>query len=324
MRLGIVIVTHNSERVIGPCLNACRRVAPETPVVVVDNASQDETVLQVPPRTDVRLISTADNLGFAAAVNIGSAALDTDLVLLLNPDTELLTGLGAFIDVFQDPRVGAAGGLLLDDDGKPQSGFFVRRLPAPVTLAFEVLGLNRLWPANPVNRRYRELDLDPARPADVEQPAGAFLAFRRQAWESLHGFDESFFPIWFEDVDFCRRLRDAGWSIRFVPEVSALHAGGHSIPSMSWSARQLCWYGSLLKYTARHFRPMDRGMVCGAVVLAAMVRAVTGTLQRRSTQPLVVYGRVIRLAVLSLVRGWASPPGAAAGSASNRSRPNMR
>ncbi len=74
-----------------------------------------------------------------------------------------------------------------------------------------MLGLNRLWPGNPVNRRYRCLDLDLEAAADVEQPAGAFLLIRRDAWQALGGFDEGFHPIWFEDVDFLKRARDAGY-----------------------------------------------------------------------------------------------------------------
>jgi len=312
MRLGIVVVTFNSQRAIRACLNACRSFAPAASVVVVDNASTDGTLETLSLCPDVRLIANTKNAGFAAAANQGISALDCDIALLMNPDVELLTGLEPIISAFEDPGVGAAGGLLLSDSGRPQSGFFVRRLPTPSALAFEVLGLNRLWPGNPVNRRYRALDLDPTQPADAEQPAGALLAIRREVWRRIGGLDESYFPIWFEDVDFCCRLREENWRIRYVPEVRAIHAGGHSIPSMSWSTRQLSWYGSLLRYVARHFRPAGRSMVCGAVMLAAVIRAVTGTVLRRSSQPLFVYGRVIRLAALSFSKGWARSPGAAA------------
>ncbi len=96
----------------------------------------------------------------------------------------------------------------------PQSGFTIRRFPTPAALIFELFGINRLWPSNPVNRHYRYLDRDLDQPGPVEQPAGAFLMTRRDVWESLHGFDESFHPVWFEDVDYCKRASGSGYQIR--------------------------------------------------------------------------------------------------------------
>jgi GT2 family glycosyltransferase len=229
-----------------------------------------------------------------------------------------LQGLSALAAAFVDPSTGAAGGRLVDNEGTTQRGFQVRRFPTPVALAFEVLGLNRVWSSNPVNRAYRGLDLDPDVPAFVDQPAGAFLAIRRSAWQAVGGFDESFYPIWFEDVDFCLRLRERGWRIQYVPEALARHAGGHSLASISYTRRQLCWYGSLLKYAVRHYRPVGRGLVCGAVLLGSVPRALTGIVRERSLQPLFVYGSVLRLAVVCLIRGSVPPTGAASGDRPDR------
>ena len=102
---------------------------------------------------------------------------------------------------------GAVGGRLVDTDGRPQVGFNVRSFPTPAALACEVLLLNRVWPSNPVNRRYRRLNWDPERPQDVDQPAGAFLMVRREVLENVGLLDEDFAPIWFEDVDLCLRIR---------------------------------------------------------------------------------------------------------------------
>ncbi len=116
-------------------------------------------------------------------------------------------------------------------------GFTIRRFPTPLTLWFELCGFNRLWPSNPVNRRYRYLDRDLEQAGPVEQPAGAFLMFRRDVWERLGGFDEGFYPVWFEDVDFCRRAADAGYRIEYVPQVEAEHLGGHSVGQISEGCR---------------------------------------------------------------------------------------
>lgn len=270
---GIVIVTFNSADVIDPCLEACVRV-PGAEVVVVDNASADDTVARVRAWSGVRLIANETNRGFAGGVNQGVAKLSTEAVLVLNPDATPVQGIDAMEHVVtEEPDVGAATGRLLGSDGADQQGFHVRSLPTPATLVFEVLGLNRIFPGNPVNRRYRQPT--PAARQDVEQPAGAFLMLNRSLWVELGGFDEGFFPIWFEDVDYCRRLHDRGYRIVFLPEAVARHQGGHSAGKLSWRERQVVWYGSLLRYASKHFSGASTAAVCAAVVLGSFPRAVT-------------------------------------------------
>lgn len=293
-RTGIVIVTHNSSEWIEECLSAaCRQQAD---VVVVDNASEDDTCRRVRLCPAAKLIPNSSNRGFAAAVNQGIGALDNELVLLLNPDAILLAGLESLAAACRAPGVAAAGGRLVDEQGGAQTGFVVRRFPTPAALALEVLGINRLWPSNRVNRRYRHLDLDLSRASDVEQPAGAFLMIRRQAWRELDGFDEAFRPLWFEEVDFLKRARDRGWRIRYEPAAAARHRGAHSADRMSPQARAVCWYGNLLRYSARHFEGAAFRCLCLAVAVGALARMAAGMLGQGSAGPAAVYGRVIRLA----------------------------
>ena len=183
-------------------------------------------------------------------------------------------------------------------DGLPQTGFMARRLPSPAALCFENLGINRVWPRNPVNWRFRCFDLDPAetRAVEVEQPAGAFLMVRRAAWEQLGGFDEGFYPLWFEDVDFCFRLRAAGWKVFHVPEAAAKHEGAHSIRSIRLENRQFYWYGSLLRYAAKHYPPLMRRLVCCSVVVGSAFRLSAGAFRRQGWRQLKAGCRVIRLA----------------------------
>ena len=215
---------------MGACLDACAGFK----TVVVDNASQDHTVSEVKQRPAVHLIENASNRGFAAAVNQAVATLDTELILLLNPDVELISSIEPLVEACRSPNIGIASGMLLDRDGQPQAGFHIRAFPTAWSLAFEVMGINRLWPRNRVNRHYRCLDMDLNRTAEVEQPAGAFLLFRRSLWTQLAGFDEYFFPVWFEDVDFCKRANDSGWKTQYDSRVQARHLGGHSISKLDW------------------------------------------------------------------------------------------
>ncbi|SPF54826.1 Glycosyl transferase, family 2 [Candidatus Sulfopaludibacter sp. SbA4] len=308
--VGIVIVTYNSEREIGGSLDAALRTGAD--VVVVDNASSDGTLTEIArrgaeiARRGVQLIANPANRGFAAAANQGFAVLTSPYILLLNPDSVLVSGLEALRAACDLPGAAAAGGRLLDGGGNPQIGFMVRRFPTAVTLISEVLGLNRIWPNSPANRRYRALDLDYSKLQEVEQPAGALLMVRREVWHELGGFDEGFFPLWFEDVDFCRRLADRGYRLYYAPQAVAKHTGGHSISNLTVEMRRVYWYGSLLRYATRHFRPLAFRAVCLAVVAGSFPRAIVESASGRSLKPMAAYGKVVRLASRCFLGGWGS------------------
>ena len=140
-------------------------------------------------------------------------AADNEFILLLNPDVELLhlrRGYGRCVPGALG--VGLATGIC--SMTRPSPGWFhAAALSTPLTLAFEVLGLNRLFPYNPLNRRYRCRDLDLSQPQEAEQPPGAFLMVRREVWQRLGGFDTQLPPLWFEDVDFA--AGPAIWALRF-------------------------------------------------------------------------------------------------------------
>jgi GT2 family glycosyltransferase len=291
--IGIVIVTYNSAAVIGPCLDAA--LESDAEIVVVDNASNDDTA-RVAARPRVRLIANSTNLGFAGAVNQGFSVLNCTYILLLNPDTILQSSLEPLRAACELPHAAGAGGLLVDLKGKPQVGFMVRRFPTPTSVALESLLLNRAWTRNPINRAYRGLDLDYSRLQVVEQPAGAFLMIRRAAWEELGGFDEGFWPLWFEDVDFCRRAADRKYVWYFVPEAVGKHTGAHSILQLTLEKRLVYWYRSLLRYASKHFHALGMRVVCLAVMVGAILRMLGESALQRSLKPVAAYSKVILLA----------------------------
>ncbi len=264
-------------------------------MVVVDNASVDGTAA-LAGRSGVRVIANSTNIGFAGAVNQGFSVLNCPYILILNPDAVLETGLEAMRAACDLPRAAGASGTLLDIQGNPQVGFMVRKFPTPGTLVLESLLLNRVWPANPANRSYRCLGLNYSQTQTVDQPAGAFLMIRRAVWEELGGFDESFWPLWFEDVDFCRRAASRGYLWYFVPQAVAKHTGAHSIVKLTLEKRRIYWYGSLLRYAAKHFHANGVRVVCAAVVLGSFLRILSESALQRSLKPVTAYWKVIRLA----------------------------
>ena len=271
----VVIVTYNSVECVAPCLQALAQFA-DWKILVVDNASSDATV-QVVRRIapHVSLLCNSENRGFAGAVNQGIKAAEGEVVVILNADAIPTDGaLERMTRVAAGEGVGVVGGSLRKSDGSVERGFTVRRFPTLTSALAEVLLLNRLWPNNPWNRNYRCLALDYATLQEVEQPAGACLAIRRQAWEDIGGFDENFYPVWFEDVDFCRRVRNGGWKVLYSPDAVFMHSGAHSVGKLRFRDRQSFWYRNLLRYFAKHHPGWRFQVLRVSVVLGLVVRSV--------------------------------------------------
>lgn len=301
--VGIIIITYNSEAEVGACLDAA--LATGSDVVVIDNASVDGTCDEV-RRRNVPLIPNSENRGFAAAANQGFAVLQNPYLLLLNPDAVIVDGLAALTVACDLPKSAGAGGRLIDETGRIQTGFMARQLPTAATLILEVILLNRVWPGNPINKRYRLAEQDYSQRFPVEQPAGAFLMMRRSVWAELGGLDESYHPLWFEDVDFCRRIHEAGWLLFYEPKAVAKHTGGHSISRLAVEKRQFYWYRSLLRYSFKSFGRGAHVLVCLAVIAGSVLRGIAGSAIEKSFKPAAGYLAVVRLAVRSLFFGFGS------------------
>jgi GT2 family glycosyltransferase len=311
--ISVLIITYNSESCIGPCLRSLREHAAQAEIVVVDNGSTDGTVAAVRRFPQVRLIASPTNLGFAGGVNRAARACAGDALLLLNPDAVLRTPLAPLEEALQRADVIAVAPRLVDAGGEFQRGFAVRRLPTRAALLFEILLLNRLFPNNPVNRRYRCLGFDPWQVTEVEQPAGACLLLRRSGFEACGGMDERFFPLWFEDVDLCRRLRQRGGKILCEPRVLVEHRGGHSLDSVTFSEKQVYWYRNLLYYVEKSFGRgsgmVFRGAVLAGIGLRVVAELIAAVLNRKTpvgvrAERLRAYGRA---ALLSISAGESRP-----------------
>jgi N-acetylglucosaminyl-diphospho-decaprenol L-rhamnosyltransferase len=301
LRCSAIIVTYNSAASIAPCLEALARE--DCQIVVVDNASHDETVQLVEEFVawhPVHLVSNSENIGFACAVNQAARDISGDVLLLLNPDAIAEPGaVKALLECLESTGAVAIGGALLETNGQPARGFAFRRLPTLASLLFEVMLVNRLWPRNPVNRWYRCLDADYSLQQEVEQPAGACLAITRAAWQSIGGFDEQFFPVWFEDVDLCKRLLGSGGQITYCPAARFRHSGGHSVGKLPFRDKQIFWYGNMLRYARKYFSSGQVATLRAGIVVGTLLRsiaAVFGVRQAPLGETLSAYWTVMRSA----------------------------
>jgi GT2 family glycosyltransferase len=204
-----IIVTHNSARDLRSAL-ACAPLRAAFPrILVVDNASNDDSVA-VAEAAGVEVLRRPDNDGLAAAVNAGARRVRGDFFALLNPDIELddASAVSSLSRHFADPSVGAVAPALRLPDGRLQDS--ARGVPTPRELALRRLTHSELGAVRS------------AEPVDVDWVVAAFLLVRRSSFEAVGGFDEAY-RLYFEDVDFCVRLWSAGWSVRLDPTVVVRH-----------------------------------------------------------------------------------------------------
>lgn len=260
--LSIIIVNWNVRDLLRDCLRSIERVRddPELEVVVVDSASADDSVGMVQTEFPwVRLIPCDENVGFPRGNNIGLAEARGHYLLLLNPDTIVQDDA---LMILQDyltahPDVGAVGPMLLNPDGSVQSSR--RRFPTPATGFFESTWLEGVAPG--VLRRYYALDLPDDTTADVDWLTGACIMVPRAVYEQIGGLDEGYY-MYSEELDWCRRIRTAGWRVVYHPAARVTHHVGKS-SEQAVTARHINFQRAKLRY----YRKYHGRVVAGALRL---------------------------------------------------------
>jgi len=240
LRLGIVVVSFNVSDLLARCLASVQAELECTPGVagqvwVVDNASSDgsaEMVCRQFPQ--VRLVAQSDNLGFARASNLAMRQMGLpdgddapDAVMLLNPDAELLPGaLVALFDCFRrHPRAAVIGAQLQYGDGRFQHSAF--RFPSLAQVFLDFFPLHWRLTESRINGRYPRALYRTGRPFPVDFVLGAAMLVRAEAIRQVGVLDEGYF-MYAEEMDWCRRMRAAGWSIYCAPAARVIHHEGQS------------------------------------------------------------------------------------------------
>jgi GT2 family glycosyltransferase len=221
--LSIVIVNWNTKEYLLRCLESVFQSAKRNSweVMVIDNGSQDGSAREAKRLFPViHLIANEKNLGFAKATNQGLKYSSGEYLLLLNPDTEVrreaIVKLVHFME--NNPDVGVAGPQLLNGDGSRQNS--IANFPS---LATELLNKSLLRWIFP--NRFPGKERDYPEPIEVESVIGACLLTRREAIERIGMLDEDYF-LFFEETDWCYRMKKAGWKVYHVPQSKIVHFQG--------------------------------------------------------------------------------------------------
>jgi GT2 family glycosyltransferase len=272
--LTVVVVSWNVRDLLRRCLHSLlgrgdeEGDAPRPEVIVVDNASSDGSPQMVRDEfPQVQLIANEENRGFTAANNQGLAlatqrhegAAAGRYLLLLNPDAEVVDdALETMVGYMEaHPQVGALGPQLYYPDGRQQSSR--RRFPTLVTALVESTVVQEWWPENRFLDRYYMADTDDDADQPVDWLVGACLLVRREVYEQVGGLDEGFF-MYSEELDWCRRIKEAGWEIVYLPTAAVIHHEGKSSEQVV-PARHIHFQSSKVRYLQKHHGPLQAGIV---------------------------------------------------------------
>jgi GT2 family glycosyltransferase len=224
--VSVIVVSWNTKDLLRTCLTSVREhLALPCEVIVVDNASRDGSAEMVAEEfPTAQLVRNERNLGFGAANNIGMAEAVAPAFLLLNSDARLVDGSIARLveKLHRDPGVGLVGPRLRFEDGRLQAS--AHRFSSLRLLALEELGLYKLLPRRTSAEALLGAYWDHSRERRVDWIVGACMVVRRAAFEKTGGFDPGIF-LYGEEVEWCERIRAAGWQVVFSPEAEVVHVG---------------------------------------------------------------------------------------------------
>lgn len=300
--LSVIIVSWNVRDLLRACLASLTTDSSPSPcslrpssleIIVVDNASSDGSATMTAAEfPHVRLIANTGNRGFTGGNNQGLALARGRYIFFLNPDTEVIGEALATMIAYLDahPEVGVIGPQLRYGDGSPQSSR--RRFPTLWSALFESTPLAWHWPNNPWARWYRMEDQATAgsrsqRPAtgepgnlgqgahlgqEVDWLVGAALMTRRTVLEQVGGFDEGYF-MYSEELDWCRRVKEAGWRIVYLPTAQIVHHEGKSSEQVV-AARHIRFQTSKVRYFRKFHGPLAAQILRVFILVAFAVEWV--------------------------------------------------
>jgi hypothetical protein len=254
--VSVIIVNYNVKSFAEQCLHSVNAAIGNLSVEVflIDNGSTDGSVEFLKTRFPTfEIIDNRENIGFGRANNIGLKRSQGKYLLILNPDTliaeDTLQNLSDYLDAH--PEVGAAGPKILTREG----AFDVtskRGFPTPWVAFSRLSGLSKIFPKSPIFGSYDLLYLDPDQPAEVDSLVGSCMIVRRETYLQTGGFDEDYF-MYGEDIDWCFRMKQAGWQIHYAPVTKIVHFRGESVRRSNIN-RESAFYGAMHLFVDKHFK----------------------------------------------------------------------
>lgn len=281
--LSIIVLNYNTCEHLQNCLRALadEGSAIRREVFVVDNASSDGSADMVAAEFPwARLIRSPHNGGFAYGNNLALRQASGEAVLLLNPDTLLAPGsVAALLACLREhPEAGVIGPKLLRPDGSMHLACR-RSFPTPAVAFYRLTGLSRLFPKSPRFGRYNLTYVDPDVAIEVDSVCGACMLIRRSVIERIGLLDERFF-MYGEDLDWCLRTREAGWTVRYEPSIIVHHQHGAASRQRAFRTN-VYFFRAMDLFYRKHYVERYHPLLTGVVrtsIYAALGLAICRTL----------------------------------------------
>jgi len=258
MVLSIIIVNWNVKHYLERCLLSVIKNTSDLDyeIIVIDNNStrddSKEFLASFKTEANVKIVLNNQNLGFAKANNQGIKQAQGEYVLLLNPDTEIIErgSLAKAVELMKKNKDWGVLGCRLLEANK-QTQLSVRNFPKLIPQIMISLKLHHVFPRAKVLQNYFQLNFDYKKTVSVDQVMGAFLMTKREVLSKIGMLDEKFY-IWFEEVDFCKRTKKAGWKVVYSPEPTIVHYGSQSFAQVLSLAKQKIYNRSAIYYFKKH------------------------------------------------------------------------
>jgi len=273
LKLSVIIVNYNAGQHLKACIDSLLKCPLEKEIIVVDNASRDDSLEKLAGIPEVRIIRNTTNVGFAAACNQGVKDSSAPILFFLNPDCTFKPG--ALVNLMEIMRkgqqVGMVGGLLVNLDDTEQPGGR-RAIPTPWRSFVRAFGLSRLssrWPRLFYDFHMHKEPL-PEKPVEVEAISGACMMVRRDVMQDVGEWDEGYF-LHCEDLDWCMRFRQKGWKILFVPNAKITHVQGACGENkklfVEWHKHK-----GMIRFYRKFFQRQYPGVLMGLVIVGVWLR----------------------------------------------------
>jgi hypothetical protein len=282
--ISAIIILWNGRRFVEELMLTLEENLRELPheIIIVDNGSRDGSAEYIETRhPQCRIIRNGSNLGFAKAVNIGLEAATGAYLYILNQDLRFKPGATqALLERIRlDSTIGLIGPKFIYFDGPTQRS--IRSFPTYKHVLYRLFFLDRLFRRSPEFASWRMGHFDHESEAFVDQPMGAVMLVPRTVIEKVDLMDERF-PILFNDVDWCRRIHEAGYRLLYYPGAVVEHYVGASTSTMPTRIRIIS-HTSLYRYLKKYARPKEYPLLwlCGLVLMASLPPAIAINWLRR-------------------------------------------
>lgn len=266
MKVSLIIVNYFSKDETLNLIKSANsvKVFDDYEIIVVDNSNEKELF----ENKNIKYLNPGKNLGYGGGINFGSNYSEGKYLFFLNPDIEFIEPLDKLLNYFNEKTIATCPLMV------PHKNFQFRKLPNFFYFSYDFLGFSHFLPNFFITKKYFYEPL-PVQPFEVEQPAGAAILIDKEKFFEIGKFDEDFYPLYFEDVDLCFRIKERGYKIICLPYLKIKHKIGLSAEKMGREE----FFKVYIKNALKYFKKRNKNLLIYKIIIffGIFLRALKGT-----------------------------------------------